>query len=588
MSVKTPGCSKEVSERWLQEVLKDHLAESHPGGQHDVTTFTITPGAAPGDSLQSELVLLDVWVKVKEDGSPASQGASPVLQDGSPASPDSSPASPDSSPASPDSSPASPDSSPASPDSSPASPDSTVVHLAAKFYSSDIMTRELNKRMNSGQKEHLIYTKIIKELNQFQADRAPDEPGISIPHLIYGRCAGNENVLLMENIKIQGYNTVDKRKGLDFEHLKVCIEHIARLHALSHAFYREKDFRNKYPCFQSTSEHLKFLKPVLDAMLDIAIAFLRTLNDKKDVTQRLEACKQSLLDKYSAILLDGESITCLNHGDCWINNIMYRYKSPLARTSHVDSQANNEDSQTSQHDSPASHKDSQTLASHEQSWATHKDSQDGHNISKAPASQRVSHAHESHQEIDALKIIDWGNSTWGNPVFDLQFLLYTSTTRTVRNAHLDHLLHLYHSTFTKLTAKLGSPAANWSYEQFKLDWDRTYTVGFLFGSTMSLGTLNTSINVNKAPQPSCLDKPFLLPVKVVVDGIKLGMVKLFLPLFEKPIGEFLTKNMFLYIYKIILKELRSGQNEIMNTRFIDLICEADEKGIFSTESVITE
>ncbi|XP_069936135.1 uncharacterized protein [Cherax quadricarinatus] len=483
---------------------------------------------------------------------PASQGASPVLQDGSPASPDSSPA---------------------SPDSSPASPDSTIVHhLVAKFYSLDLMNREIDKWMNTGQKEYLIYTKIIKELNEFQADRAPDEPGISIPHLIYGRCAGNENVLLMENIKIQGYNTVDKRKGLDFEHLKVCIEHISRVHALSHAFYKEKDFRGKYPCFQSTSEQLKFVKPIVAAVIDIIITFFRTLDDKKDVTRRLEACKQNLLDKYLAILLDGERITCLIHGDYWINNIMYKYKSPVAQASHEDSQA--------------SHKDSQILAGHEDSQAIHKDSQEGH-ISRTLASQRVSQAHESHQEIEALKIIDWGNSIWGNPVLDLQYLLYTSTTRTVRNAHLDHLLHLYHSTFTKLAAKMGSPAASWSYEQFELDWERAFTVGFFLACITSLGTLSTS-NPVKAPQPSCLDKSFLLPVKVVVDGIKLGMVKLFIPFLQKPIGEFLIKNAFHHTFKPMLEELCSGQNEILNTRLTDLICEADEKGIFSTESVISE
>ncbi|KAK8749794.1 hypothetical protein OTU49_015545, partial [Cherax quadricarinatus] len=586
MSVKTPRCSKEVSKRWLQEVLKEHLAESHPAGQHDVTTFTITPGAGPGDSFQSELVLLDVWVKVKKDGSPALQGASPVLQDGSLAPPGSSPVLQDGSLAPPGSSPvlqdgslappgsspvlqdgslAPPGSSPVLQDGSPASPESTVVlHLVAKFYSFDIMSREINKRMSTGQKEHLIYTKIIKELNEFQADRARDEPKISIPHLIYGRCTGNENVLLMENLKIHGYNTFDKRKGLDFEHLKACIEQIARIHALSHVFYRDKNFRNKYHCFQSTSEHLMYIKPIVAAMLDSIIAFLRTQNDKKDVTRKLEACKQSILDKYSAILLDRESITCLNHGDYWINNIMYRYKNPVAQGSHEDSQASQEDSQT--------------LASHEDSWATHRDSQEGH-------SQRVFHAHESHQEIEALKIIDWGNSSWGKPMFDLQYILYTSTTRTIRNAHLDHLLHLYHSTFTKLVAKLGSSAASWSYEQFKLEWERTCTVGFLFGCIMTLGTLSTSNPVNKASQPSFLDKPILLPVKVIVDGIKLGMARLLLPLLEKPIGEFLIKNTFHHTFKPIHEELCSGQNEIMNTRLMDLICEADEKGIFSTESI---
>ncbi|XP_069183183.1 uncharacterized protein [Procambarus clarkii] len=429
----------------------------------------VSSGTSPGDGFNSELVLLDVEVSVNEGET---------------------------------------------------SRNTIILHLVAKFSSLNPMIREINKEVKSSLREYLVYAEIIKELNEFQAAKAPEEPCIPIPELIYGKCTNKENILLMENIKITGYETYDKYKGLDFDHLKIIIKEIARIHALSHACYQPNAFQEKYTCFP-TSQHLLTFKPVMSAVLETAIDFLKSQSDKKDVTERVKECKQSLIEKYTCALPEEDTIKCLIHGDMWINNIMYKYKDPQLNGSH--------------------------------------------------------------QEIEGIKLIDWGNTSWGSPFFDLQYLLHASTTHTIRTTHLEELLHHYHSTFTRLAAKLGSPAASWNFTQFMIDWEKTYILGFFLGFTMVLGTLNTCSPLNKEPEPSVLDKPFMLPVKIVADGMKLGMSKLLVPLFKKPIGEYLTMKTFQLVNKPVLKELISGKNEVMNNRVLGLVSEADNKGIFTKD-----
>jgi hypothetical protein len=40
----------------------------------------------------------------------------------------------------------------------------------------------------------------------------------------------------MENLKISGYTMVDKKKGLDIEHVKMLLDQLSRLHAVSYHF----------------------------------------------------------------------------------------------------------------------------------------------------------------------------------------------------------------------------------------------------------------------------------------------------------------------------------------------------------------
>lgn len=392
-----------------------------------------------------------------------------------------------------------------------------TYHLVAKLLHQDVQIQQLHKKFKTPMKEYLIYTELINNLNKILSEKAPEEPRISLPELIYGKCTSKDFILVMENIQYAGYEMNDKRKGLNGEQLKAAVDKIARIHAVSYVFHQTADI-SRYSCFPQTQEYMNTFAFLVEVMVDSCIAFLKSSKETEEIGKKIEVCRPSLFERSSTAMSAKYPVKCLVHGDYWNNNFMFKY-------------------------------------------------------TDTPDGQKV---------VEEVKVIDWGNCSWGTPMFDLQYLVHTSTNRSVRKDHLDEVLRHYHSTFIMLTTQLGSPLPSWGLEELKAEWEATYPFGFLFGCILTLSTLSTTNPANKQPEPSVLDKPLLLPIKVLADGIKVGLAKAFLPLFTSPAGKKIIVGFMKKTLKPLSEEFKSGKNEAMNTRFLDLIYEADENGLFTT------
>ncbi|MPC57605.1 hypothetical protein E2C01_051590 [Portunus trituberculatus] len=363
--------------------------------------------------------------------------------------------------------------------------------LVAKLLIDEAGSRAFAIKFKVTLKEYLVYTDLIDNFNKILAEKAPEEPPISLPKLIYGKCAKNDFVLVMENLENNGYEMNNKWNGLNGEQLMATVNKIARIHAMSYVFCETSDI-SKYSCLPRVDQYMDTFAVMLYAMLENTAAFLKSSKETEELV----------------------------HGDFWNNNIMFKY-------------------------------------------------------TDTPDEQKI---------IEDVMVIDWGNCSWGAPLFDLQYLIYTSTQRSVRKEYLDKALSHYHSTFTTLTTKFGYPLSNWGLTELKAEWEMTYAIGFLFGCTLVQGTLSTTNPFSKrqVSEPSILDKPFLLPVKASLDAMKMGMTKMFMPLMFTPQGKKFFKMAMKKVMKPIFEELKSGKNEALNTRVLDLVYEADENGLFST------
>ncbi|XP_069984371.1 uncharacterized protein [Penaeus vannamei] len=463
--MKAPSGGKQITKAWLEFMLADYEGKERPGTKVSVVDFTVSQGIPPGEGFNSELVLVDITAEIASGQGEAQE---------------------------------------------------KIYHLAAKFLHADPFSAEMNKRFQSHIKEFLMYSEVVHELNAFLAARVPEASPICIPKMIYGKQKGSEYVLVMENIKVAGYVTNDKRKGLDVEHVMRAVEEIAKLHAVSYAYNKSHNFLEKFPCYQFKVEAINVIPAFLTCSLKNCVAYLKTVKGKEELAQKVENSNAILSKKFHA-LFDDFGNECLCHGDFWNCNIMYKHKQ-------------------------------------------HEDGQE--------------------QILEGLKLIDWGNSGWINPIFDLQYLLHTSTTLELRKTHIDDLLHKYHTLFTSLTTKLGAPLPHYDYTAFREDWDRTAIYGFTLGNMLIQGTLSTTNPANKPRGPSILDHGAFTPIRLIVNGFKTGMAKLVGPIISGPNGGKYMEKFLGGILKPIQKELLSGTNEVMNTRLLEILCEADEKGLF--------
>ncbi|KAK7073394.1 hypothetical protein SK128_018728 [Halocaridina rubra] len=395
-------------------------------------------------------------------------------------------------------------------------------HYMIKFFSKEVHSRETNKRYNSHLKEHAIYTEIIKDLNNFQAAITGDKFPIHIPDLIYGKANKTEFILVMENIKTTGYTTNDKYEGLDYEKLKEAIVQIARLHAISYAYDKSHNILQTYPFLEENNEMLVVYECFCIMVLDYMRELFSINKELKYLAKKVEISKDRILMKLKECLRSSENHhvpNCIIHGDCWSGNFMFKNEEKLTCMD------------TDRADEPR------------------------------------------------CRVVDWGNTGWGSPIKDLQYLIYVSTTVETRKEHLESILQLYYDTYVDITTRMNVLVPDWSYNSFHREWKNQSVYGFCIGlilNTLTLSKLHPWVYNN---QPSVLDNTMCFPTRMLIEGLKLGMYKLMVPIMSKPSAVKHLSGMYKMSFKTTKEELLSGKNKALNKRLIDLFQEADEKGL---------
>ncbi|KAF2358275.1 Protein of unknown function DUF227, partial [Trinorchestia longiramus] len=388
----------------------------------------------------------------------------------------------------------------------------------AKFLSVDPFNRELVKTAGYHLRELVMYSKLVGELNSYWETNASCldvDQKLYLPDYIYGVCSSSEYVLVLENCKETKFETNDKHKGLDLAQTLLAVEQAARLHALSRSYNLTTDVCKKYPCFAFNSVVSSLLKPIVIVALENAIKYLRTLPEHKDILAKLEKGRCTISQKFQCMWEDQSrhQMLCLTHGDFWNSNLLFRY----------------------------------------------------HPVLK-----------DGERKVEAIKVIDWQIAQWNNPIFDLHYLLNTSTTPQMRDDHLDKILHHYHSTFMRISENVKTPVPDWNYDQFYAEFGRTSLVGFLMGLCLVQGTLSKAgekLNPNAGGASSARTGRSLF------NKLKTVAAKVIVPVAVKPSSQFIIKQAMKKMLTPIAQELIDGENTILNERFLGLILEAERKGL---------
>ncbi|XP_033232393.1 uncharacterized protein [Drosophila pseudoobscura] len=133
--------------------------------------------------------------------------------------------------------------------------------------------------------------------------------------------------LILENLQARGFKMCDRMKGMDLEHSKCALKKLAQWHAASLQY---KDLNGPYPalCHKGifTEKTAEILKPMFaqnrDKFLDVVAKF----DGADEYMHKLP----SILDAHVAEVIkdskfNEKEFNVLNHGDAWVNNIMFKY-----------------------------------------------------------------------------------------------------------------------------------------------------------------------------------------------------------------------------------------------------------------------
>ncbi|XP_053657727.1 uncharacterized oxidoreductase dhs-27-like [Anopheles marshallii] len=249
-------------------------------------------------------------------------------------------------------------------------------------------------------RESEAYVQILPLLLKFQREKNLPE-GLprfnNVPRCYYAKTTVDkmESVIIMEDLRLQAFRMWDKANPVDFEHARLLMITLGRLHALSFAmkdqrpdeFAQCREFTDPMTTMLALDPKNTFEK-MTSSMCRRAIDTL----EKHDTFRRrkLEQIQDRIVQEITACV-DGkaaEPYAIIGHGDCWSNNMMFQYQ-------------------------------------------------------------------EDNQTPKTIKLIDWQLSRYGSPVLDLVYFIFNCTDEELRAHSYQRLLSIYYNSLSEHLHNLG-------------------------------------------------------------------------------------------------------------------------------------
>ncbi|XP_050296034.1 uncharacterized protein LOC126735953 [Anthonomus grandis grandis] len=206
------------------------------------------------------------------------------------------------------------------------------LHFILKSAPSNEHFRKRAKINKLFKHEAYLYETAIGSIQEFQQKFNLKQPFTGAAK--YYGCIledGNESIL-MENLKEYGYNLWERTKPMDDAHITAVFTEYARFHAASMAFrHKEPEKFNNItkeidtiPAQAKEYENTtQFLKEFIGACFTAGSGAVAG-NEK--ATKALERLKEIIIDVFEACQKVKQETVVILHGDCWCNNILFKYK----------------------------------------------------------------------------------------------------------------------------------------------------------------------------------------------------------------------------------------------------------------------
>nr|BAN20614.1 conserved hypothetical protein [Riptortus pedestris] len=178
-----------------------------------------------------------------------------------------------------------------------------------------------------------MYSEVLPAMERLLLEKDPTaEP-------LWPRLVGfkrNYEGLLIEDISTQGYKMEDRTKGLDFEYICIALQALARFHALAAVLIERGELStadfDEYP-------FMKDMNKCREMAEKMSRDYRKTLESWKGEWSELssgvvEFC-DALPDRLWEVTRRDESkFFTLNHGDYWVNNILFK-KDPSGKPTTI-------------------------------------------------------------------------------------------------------------------------------------------------------------------------------------------------------------------------------------------------------------
>lgn len=203
------------------------------------------------------------------------------------------------------------------------------LSLMCKLLPDNKARREFFNSVIVFEREVVVYNDILPMFNKFQTERniSLKDGFFEYPkcYLAVADATKDHYVIIMENVKVSGYELWDKMKPVDFDTSSIFLATLGRFHGLSFALRDQKP--ELFQKLLGLNDILSIMveSPNIMTMMtnsmDKAIEHL-IREDEINILKKLKEVYKPLIQKLFASNAAGQ-FGILIHGDCWNNNFCF-------------------------------------------------------------------------------------------------------------------------------------------------------------------------------------------------------------------------------------------------------------------------
>lgn len=205
-------------------------------------------------------------------------------------------------------------------------------NLVAKLCPPTDLLKEAFLTTVTFKKETDAYIHACPAIARFETEfQLPESKRLDVFAKCYGARIGltnnnnvdNDAIIILDNLKMQGYQVEDRMKGFDLETTKIILKDLARLQATIIAMRKLKpEWFNEevLPCLETINNG----GVMVDGFISAAITMASKIEECKPYLDKLKAMTDER-NKYGGLLFPVESnknFYTIVHTDIWLNNIL--------------------------------------------------------------------------------------------------------------------------------------------------------------------------------------------------------------------------------------------------------------------------
>ncbi|XP_063597701.1 uncharacterized protein LOC134774272 [Penaeus indicus] len=182
----------------------------------------------------------------------------------------------------------------------------------------------------SFQKEQVFYQQLIN-LIQLQLQEIGQTP-LKVPQCFYSSLEENREVIFLDDLGPRGFRMFNRKKGMDVAHTKLVLEELARLHAASYLLKAKiPDLAEEHPIlnldyFNYDDNAAQTIQAIFANHTGMVQGMLNKIGGYEVAENWLARNKERGLEIMENQLQRVPPFDVLCHGDCWINNVLFRYE----------------------------------------------------------------------------------------------------------------------------------------------------------------------------------------------------------------------------------------------------------------------